>query len=189
MDPVNRHPSKPTLRSPRAGPFWPAWLLVAVFLLLLLPGTAQADALDDETRRIAKGLQCPVCQSVSVADSPSELAGQMRAVIRRKLEQGETEPEILAYFVERYGDGVLLEPPRRGFSLAAWAMPVLVLGGGAVVLMLALHAWLRPRAPAGARAPGAEARLRADSDVPSLGGTDSHAARVRAELEGFRGNR
>ena len=160
--------------------------IVAMLLVLLGLGVqvAAADAVDEEARRIAKGLQCPVCQGASVADSPSDLAEQMRGVIRRKVEQGESEEQIVQYFVERYGDGVLIEPPRRGIGLAVWLGPVLVLGLGAGVLFLLARTWLRRRA--------ASVRPEVVRRVAHRYGTASHVtsepydARVRAELERFR---
>ena len=164
--------------------------ILAVLFVLLSPGVqvAGADAVDEEARRIAKGLQCPVCQGASVADSPSELAEQMRGVIRRKVEQGESEGQIVQYFVERYGDGVLIEPPRRGIGLAVWLGPILVLALGAGVLFLLTQAWLRRRA-----APGGPPSVPL---VAHRNGTTSHAAppvssapydaRVQSELDRFR---
>ena len=160
---------------------------VVALLALLLTVTvrvAGADAVDDEVRRIGKQLLCPVCQGTSVADSPSDLAVQMRGVIRRKLEEGEREPEIIRYFVERYGDAVLAEPPRRGLGLAVWLGPGLVLGVGAGVLFLLVHTWLRYRvAPASSRG----TPLVAHRDGTSEGvGPVAYDARVRAELDRFR---
>lgn len=164
---------------------WPVCLWLV--LLWTFGHVALADSLDDETRRIAKQLQCPVCEGVSVADSPSELAGQMRAVVRRQLEQGASDEQILGYFVERYGDAVLVEPPRRGFTLAVWLGPIVALAVGGGLLLLALRRWLRP-API--------ARAREDGYPPSVGGgaspgsagadRDWYAARARRELAGFR---
>jgi cytochrome c-type biogenesis protein CcmH len=183
------------------------WLALA--LCLSLVRLASADPLEDETRRIAKQLQCPVCESVSVADSPSELAGQMRGVIRRKLEQGESEGQILAYFVERYGDGVLVEPPRRGFSLAVWLGPLIALVGGAALLVVLLKRWAAPRwlalptsrqTAAPTAATNGRARdesglnLRRSSGQGPPGATKGedddvgdYGERVRRELERFRG--
>ena len=118
--------------------------LVALVACFFASSVVAAATIDDDVRRIAKQLRCPICESVSVADSPSELAGQMRGVIRRKLEQGESDADILAYFVERYGDGVLTEPPRRGLALAVWLGPVLALLAGAAVLAVLLLRWSRP---------------------------------------------
>lgn len=166
-----------------------AWTLVAAALVLLTLGArpVSADAVDEQTRQIAKRLQCPVCEGVSVADSPSELAGQMRAVIRSKLEQGETEQQIVTYFVERYGDAVLVEPPRRGFGLAVWLGPVVVLLGGGVFLAMLLRTWLRPRwvptAEHGPAVSSTNGRHPERDDETDLHG---YAARARAELERLR---
>jgi cytochrome c-type biogenesis protein CcmH len=119
-----------------------ASLVIAIACLGASAGTAFADTLDDETRRIAKQLQCPICESVSVADSTAELATQMRAVIRKKLENGESEAEIIAYFVERYGEGVRTEPTRSGFAGLVWTAPVIALLAGFGALVALLRAWL-----------------------------------------------
>jgi cytochrome c-type biogenesis protein CcmH len=120
-------------------------LLIVFLTTLCLAGAfatsaAHADELDQEVRAVARRLQCPICESVSVADSPSELAGQMRAIIRAKLQEGQSSDEIVAYFVDRYGESVLVEPPRHGVGLIVWLAPVAALLVGA----LALGLWMRP---------------------------------------------
>ena len=158
----------------------------AALLVLMAVGVrvAAADAVDEEARRIAKGLQCPVCQGASVADSPSDLAEQMRGVIRRKVEQGESEQQIVQFFVERYGDGVLIEPPRRGIGLAVWLGPALVLAVGGGVLFLLVQGWLRRRtAPTGPQIVSLGARRNGTASGPA---PEPYDARVRAELERFR---
>lgn len=110
-------------------------LVLALWLVGLVGATtAAADDLDARARAIGSALRCPVCQAQSVADSPSELAGQMRALIRQKVAAGESREAILGYFVDRYGEDVLLEPPARGFGLVVWSAPVLLLAGGALVV-------------------------------------------------------
>ncbi|MPZ13651.1 MAG: cytochrome c-type biogenesis protein CcmH [Chloroflexi bacterium] len=104
------------------------WALAGILLLLVaivLVPRAAAQGVDEEARTIAKQLQCPVCEGISVADSPSPLATQMREVIREKLAAGEGREEILRYFAERYGETVLGSPPIRGFTAIAWVMPYL----------------------------------------------------------------
>jgi cytochrome c-type biogenesis protein CcmH len=64
----------------------------------------------------------------------------MRAIIRAKLQEGQSGDEIVAYFVDRYGESVLVEPPRRGVGLIVWAVPITVLLLGAIALAF----WLRP---------------------------------------------
>ncbi len=171
-------------------PLLPALVLAlsALALVATLAPVAHADQLEEDTRRIGKQLQCPVCSGAPVSESPSELAGQMRAVIRAKLEAGESDQQIIAYFVERYGDTVLTEPPRRGVGLLVWVAPVVVLAGGAVLLWRVSQVWLRQRSAATfmlATSPATE---------PNRNGTASAAPdasasptdRARAELERFR---
>jgi cytochrome c-type biogenesis protein CcmH len=160
--------------------------LLAVLLALglqaaLSPFPAAADTLDEEVRRIAKQLRCPICESVSVADSPAELAGQMRGVIRKKLEAGESEQQIVDYFVAAYGDAVLLEPPRRGLGWAVWLGPLIVLAAGAAILWLVLRAWARNES----RIPSPESREASGRDS-RLGTGDSIVSRARRELDAVR---
>ena len=88
-------------------------------------------------REIASELRCVVCQNLSVADSPSDLAKEMRNLVREQVQQGKSREEIQAYFVSRYGEYVLLSPPKRGFNLLVWGLPFLavVAGGGLVYLV------------------------------------------------------
>ena len=118
------------------------------------PPVAAVAVNEDTVREIATQLRCVVCQSLSVADSPSETANQMRGVIRERLAAGETPEQVKAYFVAKYGLWILLEPPRQGFSLLVWVVPYVGLLGGLVLVGLVVWRWShRPRA-----APPAEAR-------------------------------
>jgi cytochrome c-type biogenesis protein CcmH len=116
---------------------------LTLLLLALLPGVVQADAMDDGVRRIAMQLQCPVCEGESVADSPSGLATDMRAVIRTRLEAGATDQQILDEFVASYGDSILSEPPKRGISLGVWLGPVIGLVLGIALVALLIATWRR----------------------------------------------
>lgn len=115
--------------------------LLLILLLLLLPHAAlaqtPADARDTEMRRIANQLQCPVCEGTSVADSHAAIAADIRRIVTEKLIVGESEAQILQYFVDRYGVAILREPPATGFYLAVWWVPVaaLAVGLGAVFLI------------------------------------------------------
>ncbi len=96
---------------------------------------------------VASELRCVVCQNLSVADSPSEMANQMRAIVRERLASGETPAQVRQYFVERYGDWILLAPPRRGFTLLVWLAPlVAVLVGRARGALLVRRGTGRRRA-------------------------------------------
>ena len=118
--------------------------LLIASLVLALTVTASAQEVDLHVRLIASKLRCPVCQNESVADSQSELSAQMRTVIRDKLAAGETEDQIVGYFVSRYGEWILLEPPRQGVLWFVWLAPVVALLGGAALVIAYLRRSVRP---------------------------------------------
>ena len=118
-------------------------LLIASWVLALTV-TASAQEVDLRARLIASKLRCPVCQNESVADSQSELSAQMRTLIRDKLAAGETEDQIVGYFVSRYGEWILLEPPRQGVLWFVWLAPVVALLGGAALVIAYLRRSVRP---------------------------------------------
>ena len=129
-----------------------AAVLLAILVLLLeaAPAPAQQPARpvnEQELYAIASELRCVVCQNLSVADSPSEMATQMRAIVRERLAAGDTPDQVRQYFVERYGEWILLSPPRRGFTLLVWVAPLVavVLGLGLVALLL--RRWTRRPRP------------------------------------------
>jgi cytochrome c-type biogenesis protein CcmH len=98
---------------------------------------------DADVHAVAAQLRCVVCQSLSVADSPSEMAAEMRGIVRERLAAGETPDQVVRYFVDKYGEWILLAPPRRGFTLLVWILPpvAVLLGLGIVVQRLRL--WSR----------------------------------------------
>ena len=142
------------------------WLLVAgaaaviVGAALLARGGGEPATVEDRAQAISAGLRCPVCQNLSVADSPSRLAGEMRAEVEGQLRAGRTDDEVRAFFVARYGEWVLLEPR----SLLPFVIPVaaVALGVGAWLLVIRR----RPRAE---RTEVSDAeRRRIDVDLRSL---------------------
>ncbi|MGH7544819.1 MAG: cytochrome c-type biogenesis protein, partial [Gemmatimonadota bacterium] len=96
--------------------------------------SVQDSVIEAEARRLGAELRCPVCQGLSLQDSPAELAQEMKDLIRERLRAGDSPAEVKAYFVSRYGEWVLLEPPARGFNLTVWLVPVLALLGGAALV-------------------------------------------------------
>jgi cytochrome c-type biogenesis protein CcmH len=140
--------------------------------LVLLTGAAAAVPVDETTvHDVAAQLRCVVCQSLSVADSPSETANQMRGIIRERLAAGESPAEVRAYFVEKYGEWILLAPPKSGFNLLVWVVPFAGLGLGLVLVAVVLRRWSR-NGPSGAPArvdPALRERIRremAEKDTP-----------------------
>jgi cytochrome c-type biogenesis protein CcmH len=126
--------------------------VAAVTLVALVLSTPPASAQqpsrpveDQQVHEVAADLRCVVCQNLSVADSPSEMAAQMRAIVRERLAAGETPAQVRQYFVERYGDWILLSPPRRGFTLLVWVAPVLAVLGGLGLVTILLRRWTSRR--------------------------------------------
>ena len=107
-----------------------AVVVVGLAALFARSGSNGTEPIADRTYEIAAGLRCPVCLNLSVADSPSRLAGEMRTDIEARIRAGESPAQIRASFVDRYGEWILLEPPRRGLNLIPWAVPIVALIAG-----------------------------------------------------------
>ena len=100
--------------------------------------------LEARTSEVAAGLRCPVCQGVSVEDSPTELARQMRATVRDQLAAGRSPDEVRQYFVDRYGEWILLEPRATGFNVLVYVLPWLLMAAGIGLIVLMVRRWTRP---------------------------------------------
>ena len=109
-----------------------------------------ADPADEElearTRAVASQLRCPVCQGLSIEDSPTDLAVDMRAVVKEQLASGRSPEEVKAYFVEKYGEWILLEPRPHGLNLAVYLLPVLGLLIGTGIVVRSARRWTRQTA-------------------------------------------
>ncbi|MBW3577387.1 MAG: cytochrome c-type biogenesis protein CcmH [Actinobacteria bacterium] len=101
----------------------------------IVVGLLTADAREpDRVHELASQLRCPVCQSESVADSPSETARQMRARIAELVADGRSDAEVLQEFVDGYGQWILLAPPFTRSSALLWVLPGAVLIAGILVV-------------------------------------------------------
>jgi cytochrome c-type biogenesis protein CcmH len=106
-------------------------------------GPEPARGIRQQTREVASTLRCPVCRDLSVEDSPSLVARQMRATIARRLRAGRSPDEIRDYFVSRFGSSVLLTPQGAGIDLLAWLIPVLLIAAGLMLVGGAVRTWSR----------------------------------------------
>lgn len=118
-----------------------------VFLLLAFghaawAGEAAPAAADPVAERramaLAEELRCLVCQNQSLADSNADLAVDLKNQIRDKVKQGESDREIIAYMVARYGDFVLYRPPLKATTFILWFGPLILLAIGLAVLFYRL---------------------------------------------------
>jgi cytochrome c-type biogenesis protein CcmH len=117
-------------------------------LLLVVALAAACGGGDDERPTLAeleKKFICPTCETtLELSNAP--VADRMRAFIRARIAAGDSEDEISAALVDQFGEEVLAAPPKEGFNLLAWVLP---LAGGAVAiggLAVALRRWSRTRA-------------------------------------------
>ncbi len=149
-----------------------AGLVFALAVALCVPADAPAQAqteapvaeaaaddpqLEAQVRELAARLRCPTCRALSIQDSPSGMAQEMRNLIREQLRAGKTPEEVTAYFVERYGEWILLKPTAEGFNWTVWLLPILMLAGGLFFVFLTARRWVaQGRAQASALLEGEE---------------------------------
>ena len=108
-------------------------LFMATPALAVLPDEILDDpVLEERARELSKGLRCLVCRNESIDESNADLARDLRLLVRERLVAGDTDDEVIAYLVDRYGEFVLLNPTRTGANLILWiAGPAMfVLAGG-----------------------------------------------------------
>ena len=125
--------------------------------------------LEARAREISKGLRCVVCQNQSIDDSNADIARDMRLQVRERLVAGDTDEQVVEFFVTRYGDYVLLNPPFRPQTLGLWIGPPIMVAIVGVIIFMAVRAQ-QHKAPVGAPDPLSPAdRRRLDKLVADLG--------------------
>jgi cytochrome c-type biogenesis protein CcmH len=115
---------------------------------LLIPGIPPgppppADQVQGIAYRIGSKLRCPVCQGMAVADSTSSAAQQMQQRVRELVAAGYDEAQIRAFFVERYGEWIVLEPNTSGLNALVWILPGLLAGLGIAAAASVVMRWRR----------------------------------------------
>ena len=152
-------------------------MLLPVLISLVLtqgyaPGREGTTPLDEahEARvtRVAKQIRCMVCQGTSIADSPASMARAQLDKVREMVAAGNTDDEIFDYFVARYGEFSLMNPRKDGSNSLLWALPVVLLLGGLIVIFAMRSKPKEPPAPTVAAAETVE---------------DPYLAAVRADLK------
>jgi len=115
---------------------------------------AEDPVLEAKVMRIAEELRCLVCQNETIAASHADLAVDLRKQIRLKLQQGQSQEQILDFMVQRYGDFVLYRPPVKSSTWLLWGGPFVLLGAALIGLGLSIR---RRRSQAAAPLPAEEA--------------------------------
>jgi len=112
-------------------------VLIALPALAVEPSEMLPDpALEARAREVGQSLRCVVCQNQSIDDSAAEVAHDMRRAVRERLSAGDSNDQVFAYMVARYGDYVLLKPPFKAGTLVLWlgAPALMLIAAGALLL-------------------------------------------------------
>ena len=116
---------------------------IAVAVVYAQDGTTYPT--DDDVNRVAKQLYCPVCPNTPLDVCETKACQDWRAQIKDELAQGWTDDQVIQYFVVQYGERVLAEPRRSGFTSFVWLLPALSVGIGLVVVAQILRGWKAKR--------------------------------------------
>ena len=122
---------------------------VLVFLLfLLIPMTgwskeaipvAENPEIEKRMLALTENLRCLVCQNETIADSRADFSNDIRREIREQIKANKTDPEIIQFLVDRYGDFVLYNPPMKATTILLWFGPAALLVFGLVSLIVYLR--------------------------------------------------
>ena len=111
-------------------------MVIVVLLCVIVAGVASTPAAPlDRADALAARLRCPVCQGLSVAESRSETALAMQDRIDQMVATGATNTEVEAFFIDRYGTWVVLDPEPSGFGVVLWAFPAVAVAVGVIAIL------------------------------------------------------
>ena len=126
-------------------------IIITIFLLFFFSNqlSAFAKALNNEIdvnnrlREISQNVRCLVCQNQSIDESNSELAKDLKILIKEKLILGDSDKEIYGFLKERYGDYILLKPPLNLNTVILWFLPFIVLMFGSILIFKIIKSNIR----------------------------------------------
>ena len=122
-------------------------ILLISFVLLLSPINSFSiepdeilsdSKLENRARNLSKGIRCLVCQNQSIDDSDSELAKDLRKIIRIKIVEGKKDKEINDFLVEKYGNFILMKPPFYSETFLLWSSPFIIVFIGFIIIFFSL---------------------------------------------------
>ena len=110
-------------------------LIITQSQLFAVNNSLNEKQLIDKTREISQNIRCLVCQNQSIDESNSELAKDLRVLIKEKVSKGFNNKEIYNYLSRRYGDYILLNPPLKTNTILLWFLPFLILILGTILML------------------------------------------------------
>ena len=129
--------------------------LIILFLILLASllivsvvyaqGGGPGTPTDNDVNRVAKQLYCPVCPNTPLDVCETKACEDWRAQIRDQLSEGWTDQQVIDYFVAQYGERVLAEPQRKGFTSLVWFLPLIVVLVGLGIVYEILRNWRKQK--------------------------------------------
>jgi len=123
---------------------WP-WLVMALVIAgALVVGSGRRSGPPTESQRvqrIASEIRCPTCRNQSAADSDAAAAKAAREEIRRRVRAGQSDGQVVGYFVGRFGDDILLKPKGSGVAGLVWALPVAAVIAALAGLAVTFRRW------------------------------------------------
>ena len=122
-------------------------LLALGLMALLLAAPAAASESHPTQGELESELMCPICAGETLAQSDSPAAQRIKAYIAQRIAAGDTKSQIKDGLVTQWGQRILAAPPRHGFNLLAWVLPLVGLMGGAAILGVLAWRWTRVREP------------------------------------------
>ena len=103
------------------------FLIIISHLALANENDFKTNSIINKTREIAQNIKCLVCQNQSIDESNSELAKDLKKIIKKKLEAGLNENDVYKFLRDRYGDYILLKPPLNKNTILLWFLPFIIL--------------------------------------------------------------
>ena len=120
------------------------WLLVLIITCAIPAMTlaSESEQLEARFKKLSNELRCPTCQGLSVKDSEAGFSTSIKGKISELMKQGKSDEEIMAYFVERYGEWILRAPPVSGFNMVLWVLPGTAIITGLLWVLLRSKKWV-----------------------------------------------
>jgi cytochrome c-type biogenesis protein CcmH len=137
---------------------------VLLVVALVAPAAAVASERHPTQNELEGEIMCPVC-GTTLDQSDAAIAQQMKMFIRARIAAGDTKSQIEDQLVARFGEQVLAAPPKHGFNLLAWVLPLVALGVAIPVVGYIAWRWSRARPPDDAPPPDPELDRRLDQEL------------------------